>query len=244
MIKRAILILASVLMLTSTSFADWANYGRYASANQQVLESGKAPVAVFMGDSITDGWSNNASKEFFAENNYVGRGISGQVTAQMLARFRADVIDLKPKVVLIMAGTNDIARNQGPVELKNIAGNVISMAELARANRITPIICSITPASQYGWRKEIENVGDKIMEVNKMLKDYADSHRMMYLDYHTPLANEEKGLSKEHSGDGVHPNKACYIIMEKLAKEAIEKAEKESARRREAFGRRQRNQQQ
>ncbi|MBO6102812.1 MAG: hypothetical protein J6P03_06125 [Opitutales bacterium] len=226
MIKKLALISAALLSLASSAFADWANYKRYNADDKRIIESGNPPVAVFMGDSITDGWAHQ-SKEFFKDNNYAGRGISGQVTAQMLARFRADVIDLRPKTVLILAGTNDLAQNQGPVELENIAGNIISMAELARINGIVPVICSITPAAEYPWRKQIENVGENIEKINKMLKDYCDKNRVIYLDYHSKLANAEKGLDKDLSGDGVHPTLKYYKIMEAMAKDAVEKAVKQ-----------------
>lgn len=219
--KKIILLFAVFTAFSSLLFADWANYGRYAKANEEVLASEKAPVAVFMGDSITDGWFGSR-RQFFNENNYVGRGIGGQVTPQMLARFQRDVVDLKPKVVLILAGTNDIARNQGPISLENIVGNIQSMCEIAKAHKIKPVICSILPAAEYGWRKEIENVGDKIIEVNKMLKDYAKKNKIAYLDYHSKMVDERKGLPLNYSKDGVHPTAEGYAVMEEMAKPFID----------------------
>lgn len=223
--KKFIALFAAFAAFSTLLFADWANYGRYANSNEEVKASKIAPIAVFMGDSITDGWSGSRG-QFFTENNYVGRGISGQVTTQMLARFQRDVVDLKPKVVLILAGTNDIARNQGPISLENIAGNIQSMCEIAKANKIKPVICSILPAAEYGWRKEIENVGDKIIEVNKMLQDYAKKNKIAYLDYHSKMVDERKGLPLKYSKDGVHPTAEGYAVMEEMAKPFIEKVAK------------------
>ncbi|MBR6389408.1 MAG: hypothetical protein IKS15_04745 [Opitutales bacterium] len=206
-------------------YAEWARFSRYQNENKALKEKNTPPpVAVFMGDSITDMWSNVIHKEFFKENNYLGRGLCGQVTIQMIARFRKDVLDFNPKVVVIMAGTNDIAENEGYTELDDIAGNVINMAELAAANNMVPVICSITPAGEYRWRKRIENVAQKIIEVNKMLKDYCDKNGVIYLDYHTALSDQNGAMPAEYSGDGVHPNLKCYKIMEPMAKAAVEKA--------------------
>ncbi len=193
---------------------DWANFKRYAKANAEVK---KAPYAVFMGDSITDNWAR-MRPEFFKKFNFVGRGISGQVTAQMLSRFRVDVLALKPKCVFILAGTNDVARNDGYVAEENIVGNIISMCEIARFNDITPIICSILPASEYKWRKAIKSV-EPIEKINKMLKEYASQKGIVYLDYYAKLVDEHNGLSKAHAKDGVHPTHECYEIMEQMVLE-------------------------
>ena len=199
---------------------DEANFARYAAANAEVK---KRPVAVFMGDSITDGWARTR-KAFFEKNNYIGRGISGQVTSQMLVRFRKDVIELKPQFVLILAGTNDIARNRGYIAEENIVGNIISMCEIAKANNITPIICSILPAARYKWRPEIESV-QPIKKVNAALEKYARENNVLYLDYYSKLVDANSGLAPEHSRDGVHPTSACFAVMEALAKDFIEKAQ-------------------
>jgi len=192
--------------------ADNANFRRYAKANAQT--AAKPPRAVFMGDSITDGWAR-VRPEFFAKNNFAGRGISGQVTSQMLVRFRRDVVDLHPKTVLILAGTNDVARNAGYISEENIAGNIMSMCEIAKANGIEPIICSILPAAQYKWRPVIKSV-KPIKRINAMLKEYAQKNSIKYLDYYSALADENCGLSPERAKDGVHPTPACYAEMEKM----------------------------
>ncbi|MBE6414052.1 MAG: acylhydrolase [Verrucomicrobiaceae bacterium] len=200
---------------------DEAVFWRYAKANKNVK---KAPIAVFMGDSITDGWAKKRPA-FFAQNNYAGRGISGQVTSQMLVRFRKDVIDLKPEFVLILAGTNDVARNRGYISEENIVGNIISMCEISKANNIKPIICSILPAAEYKWRPVIKSV-EPIKRINAMLKKYAQENEITYLDYYSKLDDGNGGLSKAHALDGVHPTNACYTIMEAMAKQTIESLRK------------------
>lgn len=214
-------VLAMCMLATSSLFSqqnDWAQFGRYAEANKSV----ETPTrVVFMGNSITDGWWNTDSL-FFQNNRYIGRGIGGQTTAQMLVRFRADVIDLQPKAVVILAGTNDIAQNNGYIAPENILGNIISMAELAKANNIDVVLCSILPAYEYGWRKGLEPA-DKIIALNKMIKEYADRHNLTYVDYHSALKDARNGLPEKYSKDGVHPTMDGYKIMERLISEALEK---------------------
>ncbi len=194
----------------------WANFVRYEQANKFV----KNPVVVFMGDSITDGWFSKR-KEFFKENNYVGRGISGQTTSHMLVRL--DVIVLKPKAVAIMAGINDIAGNNGPIKLENIFGNIVSMAELAKANGIKVFLCSTLPSSQIPWRKDIKDVAEKVKVLNAMLKDYAKNNDVIYVDYYSKVVDDKGGLQKEYTYDGVHLNTSTYAILEQIIKEAIQR---------------------
>lgn len=215
------LMVALCMLATSTLFAqqqDWANFGRYEAANKTVKTPSKV---VFMGNSITEGWWNNDSL-FFKTNGYIGRGISGQTTSQMLVRFRADVINLKPKAVVILAGTNDIAQNTGYISLENVMGNIISMVELAKANRINVILCSVLPAYDFSWRKGLEPAG-KIVELNKMIKAYADRNKLTYVDYHSALKDERNGLPEKYSNDGVHPTLEGYKIMEKIISPALKK---------------------
>lgn len=215
------LMVALCMLATSTLFAqqqDWANFGRYEAANKTVKTPSKV---VFMGNSITEGWWNNDSL-FFKTNGYIGRGISGQTTSQMLVRFRADVINLKPKAVVILAGTNDIAQNTGYISLENVMGNIISMVELAKANRIDVILCSVLPAYDFSWRKGLEPAG-KIVELNKMIKAYADRNKLTYVDYHSALKDERNGLPEKYSNDGVHPTLEGYKIMEKIISPALKK---------------------
>ncbi len=217
--KKIFLAITISLTLCLSAFADWADFGKYAKSNAEIIASGNFPDVVFMGDSITDAWPHR--KAFFEGNKYVGRGISGQVTSQMLSRFRPDVIELKPKAVVILAGTNDIARNQGPISNQHIFGNIQSMCELAKANGIKPIICSVLPVYEYKWRKEIEAVSN-IKELNDLLKNYAKKNKITYVDYFDAMKDERLGLPEKYSGDGVHPNGEGYQVMETLVKQAIE----------------------
>lgn len=209
----------AILVLGTAAFAagDWAAFGRYAEANKNVKQ---APTLVIMGDSITDFWPNRTSSDFFNKNNIVGRGISGQVTSQMLVRFRRDVLDLKPKYVAILAGTNDIAQNQGYISAENIVGNIISMVEIARANKIKPIVCSILPAAKYPWRPEIQSV-PMVQKINQILKDYCKKHKVKYIDFYTPMADENNGLPKKYANDGIHPTSDGYAVMEKVLLENL-----------------------
>lgn len=193
---------------------DWAQYGRYDQLNKEVT---KRPKAVFIGDSITDNWYRN-HPDFFAENNYLGRGIGGQVTAQMLARFRSDVLNHRPKYVVILAGTNDIAMNQGFVSLDHIFENIVSMAELAKANRIKVVLCSVLPAERYNWSWEIssERAISSIKELNERIEAYARANGHGYADYFSVMDDGKRGMIKEYQHDPVHPNEAGYCVMEEV----------------------------
>lgn len=199
---------------------DWANLNKYQNENAklQALEPGQKRI-VFMGDSITEGWP---FLEFFAEKPYVNRGISGQTTPQMLIRFRPDVIALKPAVVVLLAGINDIAGNTGPSTLEMITNNIFSMAELAKANNIKVILCSVLPAFDFPWRPG-SFPAEKVVTLNKMIKKYADANGILYLDYYSAMVNDQKGLNATYSGDGVHPNKTGYEVMNPLVEKAIAK---------------------
>ena len=202
---------------------DWPNFSRYREANEKLgLPAKDEERVVFMGNSITDGWIR-ISPEFFAGKSYIDRGISGQTTPQMLVRFRADVINLKPKVVLILGGTNDIAGNTGPSTLEMIEDNLASMAELARANGIKVILSSVLPVYDYPWKPGLEPA-EKIVALNKWIKDYAAMNGCDYLDYYSSVVDERKGMKVAYSKDGVHPNKEGYKVMEVLAGKAINKA--------------------
>ena len=211
---KTIAVILVALASVSVSYAqykDWAKFERYQEKNAQVTSR---PRAVFMGDSITDNWAKKDG-DFFVTNNFIGRGISGQTTSHMLVRFRRDVIDLQPKYVVILAGTNDIAKNNGEISLENILGNIISMCELARAHKIKPILCSILPAAAYRWRPAVKPAED-IVRLNAMIQRYAKENRIPYVDYHSVLKDENNGLPEVHAADGVHPNVECYRIMEKI----------------------------
>jgi acyl-CoA thioesterase I len=175
---------------------------------------------VFMGDSITDAWGRGTG-EFFPGKPYVNRGISGQTTPQMLIRFRPDVIALQPKVVVILAGTNDIAGNTGPSTPQMIEDNLMSMADLAKANGIRVVLASVLPAADFPWRPGLQPA-PKIRDLNQWIKSYCADKGYIYLDYYSAMANEAGGLPRNLSNDGVHPTKAGYDIMAPLAQKAIE----------------------
>jgi len=174
-----------------------------------------------MGNSITENWGN-MDTAFFKSNHYISRGIGGQVSSQMLVRFREDVINLKPTAVVIAAGINDIAQNRGYFSLENIFGNIVSMAQLAKASGIKPILTSVLPASEISWHPGLEPA-DKVIKLNAMIKDYAIKNHITYVDYWSAMVNDKKGLKVELAMDGlVHPNIAGYKVMEPLVKKAID----------------------
>lgn len=202
---------------------DWPNLQHFAEDNKKVgIPSTNENRVVFMGNSITIGWLNKRP-EFFEGKPYINRGIGGQTTPQMLLRFRQDVIDLKPKVVVILAGTNDIAGNTGPSTPKMILDNIKSMAELAEANGIKVIISSILPAFDYPWRPGL-NPNKKIPAINSMLKEYSETNGHIYLDYFSAMVDGRNGLPKKYADDEVHPTPAGYAVMEPLVEAAITKA--------------------
>lgn len=201
---------------------DYANLARYHDDDQKIAPpaSGENRV-VFMGDSITDGWH---LAQFFPGKPYVNRGISGQVTSQMLLRFRPDVIDLHPKVVLILAGTNDIGGNMGPTTNEAIESNLASMVDLARANNISVVMASITPVCDSHRPQTAKRPPQRILAVNEWMKRYATDHNLIYLDYYPHMIDDQGMLRSELTGDCLHPNSAGYDIMAPLAEEAIKKA--------------------
>lgn len=204
--------MAALMAYAQPQIGDWAKFGRYHDANKEVTT---APRVVFMGDSITDFWVE-ADPDFFTSNNFLGRGISGQTTSHMLVRFRRDVVDHKPEYVVILAGTNDIAKNLGDIAPENSLGNIISMCEIARANDIKPIICSVLPCDRFFWRPEVTGQAEEIVAFNKLLKEYAESADIPYVDYHSKMKNSSNGLPKEYAEDGCHPTKAGYEVMKKI----------------------------
>jgi len=199
---------------------DWPNLKYYRSKNLKLSPpSKKEKRVVFMGNSITEGWPT-LQPEFFEGKSYINRGISGQTTPQMLIRFRQDVIDLQPKLVLILAGINDIAGNTGPSNVTMITNNIISMAELAKSNKIKVIICSILPAKDFPWNPGM-NPPPKILSANQILRSYALTNGIDYLDYYSSMVDKNNALIDEYGSDGVHPNKKGYEVMSLLAEKEI-----------------------
>jgi len=202
---------------------DWPDLHKYREANAKLSPPLKNENrVVFFGNSITEGWAPHFAT-MFPGKPYVGRGISGQTTPQMLVRFRQDVIDLKPKVVVILAGTNDIAGNTGPSTVEMIEDNIASMAELAKANGIVPVLSSVLPVFDYPWRPGLEPA-PKIIALNKWMKDYARAHGAVYLDYHSAMSDDKGGMRAGLASDGVHPTEAGYQVMAPLVEAAIKKA--------------------
>lgn len=217
------LLLFIFISMSETSFAqDWANLTKYETQNKQLpsKQSGEKKI-VLMGDSITEFWSQ-IQPEFFTNTSYINRGISGQTTPQMLIRFRPDVLDLHPDVVVILAGVNDIAGNTGPTTNDAIFGNIISMVELAKANAIKVILCSVLPANNFYWRPN-EKAAETIIQLNQLIQSYAKEHDIPYVDYHSAMADAKNGLPKEFSEDSVHPNLKGYQTMQPLLEKAVQK---------------------
>ena len=201
---------------------DWAHLKKYEQSNSELKNINDPNRVVFMGNSITEGWSF-LDKDFFINNPFVNRGIGGQTTPQMLIRFKPDVVNLNPKAVVILAGINDIAENTGPVTIENIAENIISMAEIAKANEIKVFICSTLPAIDFPWSPGMDP-GPKVVKLNSILKNYCDSNNIPYVDYFSAMS-DEKGGSKvpeyTTADDLVHPNLAGYKVMEKIILKAL-----------------------
>ena len=227
-----ILILFSIAMSNNAqdiyiqgggTLTDWAHLKKYEQSNSELKKINEPDRVVFIGNSITEGWSN-FDKDFFINNPFVNRGIGGQTTPQMLIRFKPDVVNLNPKAVVILAGINDIAGNTGPVTIENIAENIISMAEIAKANEIKVFICSTLPAIDFPWSPGMDP-GPKVIKLNSILKNYCDSNNIPYVDYFSAMSDEKGGLKVPEyttADDLVHPNLAGYKVMEKIILKALE----------------------
>jgi lysophospholipase L1-like esterase len=213
--------------------SDWANLGKYRAEDGVLAPARKAQV-VFMGDSITEQWGQKNNPlfsdlgEFFPGQPYINRGISGQTSPQMLVRFRQDVVELKPKVVVILTGTNDIAGNTGPMELTDTEKNIESMTEMARVHGIKVVLCAVPPAREFWWKPGFDP-SPKIKELNHWIRQYADSMSIPYVDYYSALNDGKDGLRGDLSSDGVHPNAKGYAVMAPLARQGITEALKSPA---------------
>lgn len=224
---KKLLILAAVAALSISAAAqnnkDWGQIGKYAGANIELnSHKNNGKRVVLLGNSITEQWVSYHS-DFFKQTGYLGRGISGQTSYQFLVRFREDVINLKPKVVVINAGTNDIAENTGPYDEDRTMGNIISMCELAKANKIKVILTSVLPCSRMYW-SGAKDVANKIASLNKRIQEYAKKNKIPYVDYYSPMVyGDDRSLNPAYSGDGVHPNVEGYLVMEPLLVAAVRK---------------------
>lgn len=202
---------------------DWPNLKKFAMENQKLTPPGNGEKrVVFMGNSITQVWKDSDTT-FFKNKLYINRGISGQVTEQMLLRFQPDVVDLKPAVVVILAGINDIAENNGPITIQQIHNNIVSMIKLAQTNNIRVVVCSVLPANNFPWRPAIKPA-NKVIELNTLLETHCKANNIVYADCYSKMVNKEKGMDKTLAYDGVHPTLAGYKIMEPIVKKAIDKA--------------------
>jgi lysophospholipase L1-like esterase len=211
---KSLLNLLACVMFASMNAQDWANVARFKAENELVKEN-KAPVKmVFMGNSITEGWKL-FDPNFFNSTDYVNRGIGGQTTPQMLIRFKQDVLDLKPKGVVILAGTNDIAGNTGPMSIQEIYNQIESMAGLAALNKIEVFLCSVLPVYDYPWKPGLKPA-PKIVALNEMLKTLAGEKNYLYIDYFSEMSDDKNGLKASLGADGVHPNEKGYEIMKRV----------------------------
>lgn len=203
---------------------DWAALSKYQKENDSLGAPNKGEKrVVFLGSSIFEFWKQK-DPQYFNNGSYLDRGISGQISPQLLIRFRQDVLNLKPKAVIILAGSNDLAGNKGHVSNETVMNNIKSMAELARKNRIKVILCKYLPIYEYPWNKNLKGVADQIISLNNEIVSYAKANRFVILDYWTPLVDERNGQKTAYTADGVHPNLAGYKVMEKVTEEAIDKA--------------------
>ena len=218
-----IYILTSLVILSNHVNAQMMiNLNKYKEENSSLgLPKQGENRIVFMGNSITEGWKS-LSPNFFLDNNYVNRGIGGETSTQMLLRFRSDVINLKPSAVVILAGINDIAENQGPISIPDIARNIFFMSQLASENNIKVILCSVLPAYDFPWRPGL-NPKDKVVSLNELIKKHVQENSFEYVDYFSSMVDERKGLIKEYGNDEVHPNLEGYKVMESIIQKSINK---------------------
>ncbi|MGB0366984.1 MAG: GDSL-type esterase/lipase family protein [Flavobacteriaceae bacterium] len=210
-----------LFMLSNLILAqDWPQLSYYKEANKALKTSRNTVEAVFFGDSITEGWQQ-FNPTFFDSNNFVGRGIGGQTTPQLLLRFRQDVLSLRPKKVILLAGINDIAENTGPISLETIMENIKGMTEMAKANDVKMVLCALLPANSFPWRPSIIPT-NKVVALNQLIKTYAQEHNLIYVDYYTPMVDDKLGLKSTLGYDTVHPNKAGYALMEEVLLKSLQ----------------------
>ena len=207
------------------SWINWTNFKKYANQNMEAKSKQKGEIrVVFLGNSIFEGWSS-ARPDFFNNKPYYNRGISGQVTAQMLLRFQEDVVNLDPDVLVLKAGINDIAENAGPYDQQKTLNNIKSIVQLAKANKIKIVLCSVLPANRFVWRPAL-TPADKVIELNVALQAYAKQENVLYLDLYAAVVDDKKGMKADYANDGVHPTVEGYKVLEHLVEEAIKRVKK------------------
>jgi lysophospholipase L1-like esterase len=207
------------------SWINWTNFKKYANQNMEAKSKQKGEIrVVFLGNSIFEGWSS-ARPDFFNNKPYFNRGISGQVTAQMLLRFQEDVVNLDPDVLVLKAGINDIAENAGPYDQQKTLNNIKSIVQLAKANKIKIVLCSVLPANRFVWRPAL-TPADKVVELNAALQAYAKQANVLYLDLYAAVVDDKKGMKADYANDGVHPTVEGYKVLEPLVEEAIKRVKK------------------
>jgi lysophospholipase L1-like esterase len=207
------------------SWINWTNFKKYVNQNKEVKEKQKGEVrVVFLGDSIFEGWSV-ARPDFFKGKPFFNRGISGQVTAQMLLRFQEDVVNLLPNVLVLKAGINDIAENAGAYDQQKTLNNIKSILQLAKENKIKVVLCSVLPANRFVWRPAL-TPADKVIELNSALQAYAKQENVLYLDLYAAVVDDKKGMKSAYANDGVHPTVEGYKVLEPLVEQAISKVKK------------------
>lgn len=222
--KKLLLLVVSILSLScygqmrNMQDWDWAGFDRYAEANSQLTET---PDVVFIGDSITEIWATT-DPDFFPSHNYLGRGIGGQSTANILCRFQRDVVDLHPKAVVISCGTNDVAKNNGRISPQNVVSEIKSMCEIARVHGIVPLVASVPPSNHFFWRPD-DTPAQAIIELNRHIKEYVDANGIQYIDYHSAMKAEDGSLPEKYSEDGCHPILEGYRLMESVVVPMLEK---------------------
>lgn len=219
--KLIITIAAAMLSVIGLSAQNFVHFHWFDGENSTVPAGTRGRV-VFMGDSITEGWGTKGTPGFFDNDKMVERGISGEVTAQMVLRFRRDVIDLKPKTVVILCGCNDIALNQGEYNEDYTFGNIVTMVQLAKANKIKPIVCSVLPAAAFPWRLEVKDAPEKVASLNARLREYCAKNHIKYVDYFPAMVAEDGvSLNPNYTNDGIHPTLPGYEVMESIILKAL-----------------------
>ena len=200
---------------------DWPNLNKYREDNEKLAETkNRGDRVVLIGDSITEGWSN-FDPEFFTRNNLINRGISGQTSPQMLIRFKQDAVHLEPKLIIINAGTNDIAANTGPATPEMIIDNITSMAEIGLKNSINVALSTILPVDRYDWNETIKDAPEMISKVNSSIKKYSERNNLTFIDYYSSLVNNNKGMKSSYANDGVHPTREGYDVMALVLKDTL-----------------------